>query len=99
MFMRCRLTSRIIIELYSTTREEWVEEVLEVVEEVEDLVEVEEKLFVTTMEHRDTMHETVPTIPIHVSIVGLTIMLLKNALFCKLKCRTRDHIWVVRTSS
>ena len=87
------------MELHSTTREERVKEVLEAVEEVEDLVEVDDKLFATIAEHRDTMHETVPTLPLHVSIVGLMIMLLKKVLFCKLRCRTRDRRWVIRTSS
>jgi len=85
--------------MHRTTREEYVEEVLEVMEEMQYLVEVVDILFVTTAEHRETMHETVPTLPLHVSIVGLMIILLKNALFCKLRCRKRDRIWVIRMSS
>lgn len=52
MFMRCRVTSITII--HNTTREEQVEEVLEAVDEVEDSVEVAEKLFSTTVENKDT---------------------------------------------
>lgn len=73
--MRCRVTNIIIMELRSTTKEEWAEEVLEVVEEMKDLVEVEDKLFVTTMELLVTMYETIPTLPLHVSIVSITITL------------------------
>ena len=50
--------------------------------EMEDLVEVEAKLFVTTAEHLDTTHEIVPILPPHVSIVSLMIILLKIALLC-----------------
>ena len=67
---------------HSMTREEWVEEVLEAVEEVKDLVEVEDRLSTTTMDNRDITHETVPILPLHVSIVGLMIILLKITLFC-----------------
>ena len=77
------------------TKEEWVEEVLEAVAEMEDLVEVEDRLLVTIAEHRDTTHGTIPILPLHVSIVGLMIMLLNNSLFCKLRCRTRDRKWVI----
>ena len=80
--MQCRLTNRIIMVLRSTIREEWVEEVLEAVAEIEDLVEVEDILFVTTAEHLDTTHETVLILPLHVSIVSFMIILLKIALFC-----------------
>ena len=73
-----------------TTKEEWAKEVLEVVEEMQDLVEVEDRLFVTTVEHMDTTHEIVPIISLYVGIASLTIILLKNALFCKLIYRTRD---------
>ena len=66
----------------SMIKEERVKEVLEVVAEMEDLVEVEDILFFTTTEHLDTMHETVPILPLHVSIVNLMIILLKIALFC-----------------
>ena len=83
----------------SMTKEEWVEEVLEVMDEMEDLVEVEDKLFLTTTEHLDTMHETIPILPLHVSIVSLMIILLKNALFLSLRCRKKDCIWETKISS
>ena len=75
------------------------QEALEDVEEMQDFVEVEDRLFVTTVEHLDTTHETIPIIPLHVSIVSLTIILLKNALFCSLICRKKDRRWVTRMSS
>ena len=99
MFIRCRVTSRILMVPRSMTKEEWAEEVLEAVAEVEDLVEAVDRLFSTIVEHRDTTHDIVPILPLHVSIVGLMIMLLKNSLFFKLRCRTRDHGWVIRMSS
>ena len=68
-------------------------------EEVEDLAEVADKLSTTTADNNDTTRETVPTLPLLVSIASLTIMLLKNALFYKLRCRKRDHKWEIRTSS
>ena len=75
MFMQCRVTNIIILIMRSKTKEEWVEEVLEVVAKMEDLVEVEDRLFVTTVEHLDTTHEIVPILPLHVSIISLTIIL------------------------
>ena len=65
----------------SMTREEQDEKVLEAMEEMEDLVEFEDRLFVTTAEHLDTTHETIPILPLHVSIVSLMIILLKISLF------------------
>ena len=97
--MRCRVTRRIIPVMHSMTKEEWVEGVLEAMAEMEDLVEVEDRLFVTTAEHLDTTHETIPTLQLLVSIASLTIMLLKNALFYKLRCRKREHRWEIRTSN
>ena len=43
MFMRCKVTSRTILELRSMTKEEWVVEVLKAEGEVEDLVEIMDK--------------------------------------------------------
>ena len=80
--MRCKVTSRIILAMCSMTKEEWVEEVLEAMDKMEDLVEVEYKLFVTTAEHLNTMHETIPILPLHLSIVSLMIILLNISLFC-----------------
>ena len=62
-------------------KDERGEEVLEAMEEIQDLVEVEDILFVTTVEHRDTTHETVPIPSLHVIIASITIILLKNAYF------------------
>ena len=97
--MQCRLTNIIIPVMRSMSKEEWAEEVLEVVSEMEDLVEVEDKLFVTTMEHLDTTHETVPTPPQYVSIASPMIMLLKNILFYKISGRKRDRRWETKMSS
>ena len=63
-------------------KEDRAEEVLEAMAEMEDLVEVEDILFITTTEHLDPMHDTVPILPLHVSIVSLMIILLKISLFC-----------------
>ena len=66
---------------------------------MEDLAWVVEKLFATTTDNRDTMHETVPTLPLLVSIASPMIMLLKNVLFYKLSGRKRDHRWEIKMSS
>ena len=80
--MQCRVTSRIIPVMRSMTKEKWVEEVLEAMAEMEDLVEVEDRLFVTTTKNLDTTHEIVPILPLHVSIVSIMIILLKISQFC-----------------
>ena len=67
--------------------------------EVEDLVEVVDRLSTTTMDNRDTMPETIPTPPQLVSLASLTIMLLRNALFYKLSGKKRDHRWEIIMSS
>ena len=99
MCMQCRVTSRIILALHSMTREDRVVEILEAEEEVEDLVEVADKLLATTTNNRDTMHETVPTPPLPVSTASLMIMLLKNVLYYKLSGRKRDHRRAIRMFS
>ena len=99
MSMRCRVTIRTILALCSTTKAEWVTEALEAKEEVEDLVEVVDKLFATTTDNKDTMRETVPTPPLPVSIASPITMLLKNVLFYKLSGRKRDHRWEIRMFS
>ena len=66
----------------STTKEERAKEVLEAMAEMEDLVEVEDKLFATTVELLNTTHETIPILPLRVSTVSLMIILLKIAPFC-----------------
>ena len=71
MFIQCRVTSRTILALRSMTKEERV---------VEDLAEVADKLFATTADNRDTMHETIPTPPPPISIASPMIMLLNNVL-------------------
>ena len=60
--MQCKVTNNKILALRSTTKEEKVMEALEVEEEEEDLVEVEDKSLATTMDNKDTMQETVPTL-------------------------------------
>ena len=98
MFMRCRVTNR-ILALRNMTKEEQVAKALEVVEEVEDLVEVADKSIATAADNRDTMQETVPTPPQYVSIASPMIMLLKNVLFYKISGRKRDHRWETKMSS
>jgi hypothetical protein len=68
-------------------------------DEVEDLVKVTDKLSTTTVDKRDTMRETVPTLPQPVRIANLMIMLLKNVLFYKLSGRKRGHRWEIKMYS
>lgn len=68
-------------------------------EKVEDLAEVMDTLSATTVDNKDTMHKTIPTIPILVTIASLAILSLKNALFYKLRCRKKDHRWKIRIAS
>lgn len=68
-------------------------------EEVEDLVEVADRLLVTTADNKDTTCEIVPTLPLLVSITSCMFMLLKNVLFYKLRCRKIDHKWEIKMSS
>ena len=68
-------------------------------EEVEDLVEVVDKLFVTNADNKDTVHEIAPTPPLPVSVTNPLIMLLKNVLFYKLSGRKRDHRWETKMFS
>ena len=56
-------------------------EALEVEQEEEDLVEVDDKSLVTTVDSKDTMQEIVPTPPQYVSIANPMNILLKTALF------------------
>ena len=79
--MQCRVTNKIMQVMRSMTKEEQAEEVLEAMAEMQDLVEVKDRLFVTSAEHPDTMHESIPILPLHVSIASLMIIILKNALF------------------
>ena len=70
----CRVTSRIILALHSTAKEDRVVEILEVEEEVEDLVEVMKKLYVTTMDNKATTREIVEILLPPVSTVTPLIM-------------------------
>ena len=85
--------------MHSMTKEEKVEEVSEVVDEVEDMVEVTARSFATITDNRDTTRGNVPTRLQLVSIAGPLIMLLKNVLFYKLSGRKRDHGWEIRMYS
>ena len=58
----------------STTREEWIMEILEAEEEVEDLVEVTDKLHATTADNKDTTREIVQILLPPLSIVNPLIM-------------------------
>ena len=74
MCMQCRVTNRTILAPHSTTRKEWFMEILEVEEEVEDLVEVTEKLNVTTMDNKAITREIVQILLPPISIVNPLIM-------------------------
>ena len=81
------------------TREEQVKEVLEVVDEVEDMVEVRDRLFATTTDNKGTMCEIIPIPLLLVSIASPMIVLLKNVLFYKLSGRKRGHRWETKMFS
>jgi hypothetical protein len=72
---------------------------LYVMKEVEDLVEVMDKSFATTVDNKDTTQDIVPTPPQYVSIASPMIMLLKNVLFYKISRRKRDYRWETKMSS
>ena len=97
--MQCRVANSTILALHSTTKEEQVMEALEVEEEVEDLVEVEDKSLATVVDIKDTTQETVPTPPQYVSIANPMTMLLKTALFYKISGRKRDRSWETKMFS
>ena len=99
MSMQCRVTSRTILALRSTTKQEQVMEALEVKEEEEDLVEVEDKLIAIDVDSKDTMQEIVPTPPQYVSIANPMNILLMTSLFYRVSCRKRDRSWEIKMFS
>ena len=66
---------------------------------MQDLVEVANKLSSITVDKRDTICKTIPTLPQLVSIANLMIMLLKNVLFYKLGGGKRGQRWEIRMYS
>jgi len=82
MYMRCKLSNRIMEEMHSLVKIEQVMVDSEVMEEEEDMVEEEVNLYVTTMDNLDTTQGIVQIRPLHVSIVNHLSILLKNALCC-----------------
>ena len=74
MCMQCRVTSRIILALHNTTREDWVVEILEAKEEVEDLVQVMHNLYATTADKKATIRETIQILLPLVSTINPLIM-------------------------
>ena len=85
--------------MHSMTRDERVEEALEVKEEVEESVEVMDISIPIDVDNKDTMQEIVPTLLRHVSIANPMTMLLKTSLFYKISGRKRDDKWETRMSS
>ena len=53
--MQCRLTSKAMSTLHSTTKEEWVVEIIEVEEEEEQLIEAEDQSLAIDVTNKDTM--------------------------------------------
>ena len=82
MYMRCKMSNRVMEEMRSLIKVEQAVVDSEVVDKEEDMVEEEVNLYVTTMDNLDTMQETVQIQPLHVSIVNHLSILLKIALCC-----------------
>lgn len=82
MYMRCKLSNRVMEEMRSLIKVEQVVADSKVVDKEEDMVEEEVNLYVTTMDSLDTTQGTVQIRPLHVSIVNHLSILLKNALCC-----------------
>ena len=80
MYMRCKLSNKIMEEMRSLIKVEQAVVDSEVVDKEEDMVEEEGNLYVTTVDNLDTTQGTVQIRPLHVSIVNRLSILLKNAL-------------------
>ena len=89
IFTEYRVSSRVLKETRSMTKEERVEEVIGVEDALEGLAEAEGILSAKTVEHLETTQETAQTLPPHVSTVNPLSILLKNVLFCYLRCRKK----------
>ena len=81
IYMQCRLTSRAMLALCSTTKEKWAMEILHVEEEEEQLAEAKEQSLATDVTSKDTMQETVTNLTQYVLIVNPMNTLLKTAPF------------------
>ena len=57
--MQCRLTSRAMLALRSTTKVEWVVEILEVKQEEEQLAEAKDQSLAIDVTNKDTMQDIV----------------------------------------
>jgi hypothetical protein len=82
MYMRCKMSNKIMEEMCSLIKIEQAVVDSEVMDKEEDMVEEEVNLHVTTMDNLDTTQGTVQIRPLHVSIVNHLSILLKNALCC-----------------
>ena len=91
MCMRCRVTSRTVLALRSTTKANRVVEDLEAEEESEEMVEVEDQSLAITVDNKDTMLENVISPSQYVSIVNLMTILWKTTLFYRGSGGTRDR--------
>ena len=76
--MQCRLTSRAMLALHSTTKAEWVMEILEVEEEEEQLAEAKDQSLATYVTDKDTMQEIVTSLSQYVLILNPMNTLLKT---------------------
>ena len=70
MYMRCKLSNKIMEEMRSLINIEQAVVDSEVMDEEEDMVEEEVNLYVTTVDNLDTTQGTVQIRPLHVSIVN-----------------------------
>ena len=82
IYMQCRVTSSAMLALRSTTKAEWVMEILEVEEEEEQqLAEAKHRSLATNVANKDTMQELVTYLSQYVLIVNPMNTLLKTAPF------------------
>ena len=69
--MQCRVTNNAMLTLCSTTKVEWVVEILEVEEEEEEkLAEAKDQSLATDVASKDTMQEIVTNLSQYVLIVN-----------------------------
>ena len=77
--MKCKLISRVMLALHSTTKEEWVVEIIEVEEEEEQqFVEAKDRSLAIDVASKDTMQDMVTDLSQYVLIVNPMNTLLKT---------------------
>ena len=97
--MQCRLTSREMLSLRSTTKEKWVMEIIEVEEEEEQLAESKDQSLATDVTSKDTMQEIVTNLSQYVLIVNPMNTLLKTAQCYEEGFKRRDRNYETKMSN